>query len=329
MDIGWACDFDLDIDILLQLQHFRNGFGEGLAGFLSQMTYLAESKTVLVIMALIYWGFSKKFGTFLLMGWNANRLVNGFLKITVCAYRPWIRDARIKPFGNAIKTATGYSFPSGHSTNAASVYGGGMLWKEFPGTLRILLGLFIVLVPLSRLYLGVHTPQDVLCGTAISLLTMWLTLKLLRWLEASPKNDWIVSCIGIILAAALTAYAAFKSYPADYNAKGKLLVDGMKMAGDTFKCAGWVSAFGLGWLLERRLIGFSTDVPGCVKAARIVAGMLGYYAVTLILVPLLKKWLPPGAMAVASCFLQMFYIVFVFPLVFNCFENWQKRKHSD
>ena len=43
-------------------------------------------------MAVLYWGFNKKLGTFLLMGWSANRLLNGFLKITVCAYRPWIRN---------------------------------------------------------------------------------------------------------------------------------------------------------------------------------------------------------------------------------------------
>ena len=140
----------MDIDILLRLQAFRNGAGGVLADFLSEMTYLGESGTVLVIMAIIYWGISKRFGTFLLMGWSANRLVNGFLKITVCAYRPWIRDARILPFGDATVTATGYSFPSGHTTNTASVYGGGMLWKRFPKGLRLMLGLMVVLVGFSR-----------------------------------------------------------------------------------------------------------------------------------------------------------------------------------
>lgn len=319
-------DFDLDIDILLALQHFRNGVGDVFADFLSKMTYLADSKTVLVIMAVIYWGFSKRFGTFLLMGWNANRLINGFLKITVCAYRPWIRDPHILPYGDSIKTATGYSFPSGHSTNAASVYGGGMLWKEFPGILRILLGLIVVLVPFSRLYLGVHTPQDVLGGIAVGLLTMWLTLKMIRYLERRPEKDRVVLWIGIVLAAALAGYAAFKHYPADYDKEGKLVVDGMKMAFDTFKCVGWVSAFAIGWILERRLIGFSTDIPGVRKATRIVAGLLGYYAVSLILIPLFRKCLAGNAAAVVSSFLQMFFIVFIFPLIFHFFEERQERK---
>ena len=315
----------MDIDILLLLQEFRNGIGGVFADFLSKMTHLADSKTALVIMAVIYWGISKKFGTFLLMGWNANRLVNGFLKITVCAYRPWIRDARIVPFGNSVKTATGYSFPSGHSTNAASIYGGGMLWKDFPGILRILMAVIVILVPFSRLYLGVHTPQDVLCGTAFSLLTMWLILKLMRGLENHPEKDWIVLGIGILLSIALGAYAGFKPYPADCNAKGELLVNGMKMARDTFKCVGWVSGFLIAWILERRLIGFSTDIPGVVKATRIVAGLLGHYAVSLILVPLVKGWLAGTPGTVASCFIQMFYIVFLFPLIFNSLEKRQTK----
>lgn len=311
----------MDINILLTLQEFRNGIGGILADFLKQITYLADSKTVLVIMAVVYWGVSKKFGTFLLMGWNANRLVNGFLKITVCAYRPWIRDARIRPFGNAIRSATGYSFPSGHSTNSASVCGGGMLWREFPGTLRILFGVVVVLVPFSRLYLGVHTPQDVICGTVIGLLVMWLTMKLLLKIEKHPEKDWIVPAVGLVLAAALGAYAALKPYPRDYDAAGKLLVDGAKMANDTFKCVGWVSGFLIGWLLERRFVGFSTDVPGTRKAARIVAGVPGYYAVSLIPAALLKNLWAKPAVTTATCFIQMFCIVFVFPLVFKCLEG--------
>ena len=84
----------LDISILLVLQDFRNGPGAFLAGFLSKMTWLGEINTVIVIMALIYWCVSKDFGTYILMGWSGNRLVNGMLKVTACVYRPWIRDAR-------------------------------------------------------------------------------------------------------------------------------------------------------------------------------------------------------------------------------------------
>ena len=151
----------MDISILLALQTFRNATGDVFTPFFTKMSYIGEMEVVLSIMAVIYWCVSKKYGNYLLMGWSANRILNGFLKVTACAYRPWIRDARIVPEADALKAATGYSFPSGHSVNAASLYGGGMIRKEFPKILRIFFGLIVVLIAFSRIYLGVHTPQDI------------------------------------------------------------------------------------------------------------------------------------------------------------------------
>ena len=57
--------------------------------------------------------------------------------------------------------------------------------------------------------------------------------------------------------------------------------------------------------------------------------MLGYYVLNLIFIPLLKPGLGPGAFAVAASFLQMFYIVFFVPLIFYCFEKWQKHRRKN
>lgn len=310
----------MDMEILLWLQEFREGAGSFLSEFLAKMTFLGELNTVLVIMAVLYWGVHKELGAYLLMGWSGNRLVNGVLKVSFCSYRPWIRDPRILPYGNSMNTATGYSFPSGHSMNAATVYGGGMLRRDFPRALRITLGLIVALVALSRLYLGVHTPQDVLVGAAAGILVMALTLRLMRWTEAHPEKDWLVVCIGLALAAAVALFAALKSYPEDYDAAGKLIVDGAKMANDTFKGVGWCAAFLVGWVLERRFVGFSTELPLPRRLARIVVGLLGFYAVSLILIPLLKSWIPGPAGTVITCFLQMFYVSFLFPFCAQRFE---------
>ena len=303
----------MDMEFLLILQQFREGAGKVLSEFLAKMTFLGELNTVLVIMAVIYWCVSKDFGTYLLMGWSGNRLVNGVLKVTACAYRPWIRDARIVPYGNSMTTATGYSFPSGHSMNAASAYGGVVVRRDVPRALRVILGAVVVLVAFSRCYLGVHTPQDVLVGMAAGMLVMWLTVRLMRWVAEHPQKDLWVAAIGILLAVAVAAYAALKSYPEDYDATGKLLVDGTKMANDTFKGVGWCMAFLVGWILERRFVNFTTDVPWLQKLTRLAGGLLGYYAVSLILVPLIKGWIPGFAGTLTSCFFQMFYVSFLFP----------------
>ncbi len=51
-----------------------------------------------------------------------------------------------------------------------------------------------------------------------------------------------------------------KPYPIDYNEAGELIVDGAKMANDTFKGIGWCSAFLIGWFLEKRYVGFTTKL---------------------------------------------------------------------
>lgn len=303
----------MDINILLALQEFREGAGAFLTDFFQKMSFIGEMNVVLIIIGAIYWCVSKEFGNYLLMGWNGSRVVNGFLKVTVCAYRPWIRDARILPNSEAKATATGYSFPSGHSMNAASLYGGGAIRKDLPRALRIVLGLIVVLIAFSRNFLGVHTPQDILVGVAAGLLVMWLTGRLLKWIEAHPGKDILVMCVGIAIAVAVAVYAALKSYPEDRDAAGKLLVDGAKMANDTYKGVGWAIGYLAGWVLERRLIGFSTDVPMAARVTRFVAGILSFYAVSLIITPLIKSWIPGVTGTILSCFLQMFYVTFLFP----------------
>ena len=54
--------------------------------------------------------------------------------------------------------------------------------------------------------------------------------------------------------------------------------------------------------------------------------MLGYYAVSLILIPLLRKHLANPAFTLIACFLQMFFIVFLFPFIFKWFEKWKERR---
>lgn len=312
----------MDMSFLLLQQAFRNGSGFFLVDFMKKMTFFGELNTTLVILAIIYWCISKDLGTYLMMGWSGNRIANGFMKITVCAYRPWIRDSRIIPHGDAITTATGYSFPSGHTMNAGTVYGGtAMYGKNFSKPSKIMLYLIVVLVALSRTFLGVHTPQDVLVGMASSLLVMWLTLKLTRWIAEKPEKDKLVACIGFVLAIALGLYAALKSYPVDYDSNGKIIVEGAKMANDTFKAVGWVSAFLTGWILERRFVGFSTDISKERRFSRGIFGIMGYYAVTFVLNTLLKKWIPGPAGTILTCFLQMFYITFLFPWIMKKAES--------
>lgn len=319
----------MDIDVLLVLQSFREGPGSVFTEFLSKMSWFGEMNVTLIIMGLIYWCVSKETGTYLLMGWSGNRIVNGVLKVSLCTYRPWVRDARIVPDTAAMEAATGYSFPSGHSMNAASLFGGLAIKRKTTNGLRILCWIVLGLIAFSRIFLGVHTPQDILVGAGVGVLVMFLTGKLLMWLEAHPNKDIIVAVIGILVAVAAAAFSALKPYPVDYDAAGNLLVDGLKMANDTFKAVGWLSAFLAGWVLERRFVDFTTETTVQQRFIRLAGGLLGYYVIHLIINPLLKAAVAGFAGTVVTCFIQMFYIVLLFPAIIKVAERKVAERKRD
>ena len=307
----------MDINYLLWLQGFREKYGSYFTGFFLKMTFWGELSTTLLVIAAVYWCLSKKYGTYLLLGFHANRLMNGIMKITVCAYRPWIRDPRVLPDETALVTATGYSFPSGHTTNAGVIFGSAVVDRRFRKGFRVLMLAFALAVGFSRNYLGVHTPQDVVVGLGVSIAMMAAMLKLSEVIGRNPS--WDIRLVIILLSAAvlIAVYAFIKPYPEDYDETGQLIVDGLKMANDTLKAVGYSAGFSIGWILERRFVKFTTDIDLKTRLARFVGGLLGFYIFNLILSACVSALLPKPAATTINCALVMFYIVFLWPLLFS------------
>ena len=118
----------MDIEYLLYLQQFRETVGSILTPLMNAVTKLSAGFLPIAMMCMIYWAFDRKAGRKILAGLGGGLFINGFLKLTFCVYRPWIRDTRILPYGDSKTAATGYSFPSGHTTRATAMFGGSGLW---------------------------------------------------------------------------------------------------------------------------------------------------------------------------------------------------------
>lgn len=86
--------------------------------------------------------------------------------------RPFVSDAGIAPI---IKTPSSSSFPSGHSATAAA--GAITLSTVYPALMPVF-ALAALLVALSRIYLGVHYPLDVLAGALIGVASAIAVLAL-------------------------------------------------------------------------------------------------------------------------------------------------------
>ena len=262
----------MDIEILLWFQSFRELTSTWLSSFFSFITTIAVDYYILVPLLIMFWTIDKKKGSKMLLTWGTCLGIGAFLKCTFCIYRPWVRDARINPPDSIKAGATGYSFPSGHSFSAGGFWNGLLVtYKKYKG-LVVFSVLMVLVTMFSRLYFTVHTPQDVLVGVAISLVSAFGIARLYDWIEAKPNRDIIVLITVTILMIALLCYTYFKSYPMDYDANGVLLVDPKKLTVDGFKDPGRFYGIVLGWFIERRFIKFNVEGTAYQKVMRSLVG---------------------------------------------------------
>lgn len=152
----------LELNILRAIEGIRNGFLNGLFEFI---TMLGEETLLIVLMAVIYFMYDKSLAKRMFfitaISLSLNCIVKNFVK-------------RPRPFTRGIScvredTATGYSFPSGHTQTFATWSNGFAFYLK---NKRLLITAFIlsILVGFSRMYLGAHYPSDVVFGLILGLL---------------------------------------------------------------------------------------------------------------------------------------------------------------
>lgn len=156
--------FSGEIVFLQYLSALRTEFLNKLFTFI---TFFGEETLLIVFLAILYFAWDKRLArriTFLTL---TSLTVNGILKNIVALPRPFASGAVtcVRP-----ETATGYSFPSGHTQTAATwSFSLAAAWKK--KSLWVLAVIVTLAVGASRLYLGAHYPSDVVVGAALGVLT--------------------------------------------------------------------------------------------------------------------------------------------------------------
>ncbi len=269
---------NFQIDYLIFLQNFRALTENKFDNFFIFMTKFGEILIPLVIIAIFYWCINKKQGAFLLLSTGVAEVFNQFLKMTACIYRPWILSSKIQPSAEVLKTAGGYSFPSGHTSMATSLFGGIALLKPTKLIIPLML-IIIALVAFSRNYLGVHTIQDIVFGFLISLIVMLSIFCAFKKAENHKHGSLIILLLGSVFAFALLLYIHFKSFPLDY-VNGALLVDPEKMKPSSYLYAGYTFGACLGWFIEKKFINF--EMPKSKKES-IIRAIIGAIPLIILL----------------------------------------------
>lgn len=231
----------MELSIIRAIQSIANPV---LDLFFTAVTILAEQNTVVIVIAVLFWCVDKRRGERMGFCVFLALLLGNGLKNVFLFPRP-IGEVGIRTL--RAETATGYSFPSGHSVTAGAVYTSVYRFAN-RRAVRVFCAAVIPLVMFSRLYLGVHYPKDVLVGAALGVgcafVGLWLTER---------REDPLPVYLG-----ALAVVLIFLFFP---------------LSEDFVKALGSFAGFIAGVLFERRFVNFSTEAPLPRKILRAAVGL--------------------------------------------------------
>jgi len=230
-----------------------------------------------------------------------------------------VLDENFTVVGNAKEAATGYSFPSGHSQSSVGTLGG-IAAVTKTKWLKITCIVLAVLVPFSRMYLGVHTPADVLVGSGLALVLLFALKPVI--FKGGDKAMWILIGSMLALAAAFLAYVELYPFPTDMDLHN--MESGIKNAYTLLGCLLGVCVV---YAVDSKWLKFQTDA---IWWAQILKAVLGLGVVLLVKegmrAPL--EWMFSGHLAsraVRYC-LVVITAGIVWPLSFCWFAKLGKKE---
>ena len=152
------------------MESIRTGF---LTALFEGITILGEETLIILLVVALWFAVDGKLAQKVFFVTICSTGLNGVVKNIAQVPRPF--DKGITPVRQ--ETATGYSFPSGHTQNFATVstFFAIKFKKQW---FTILVSILIAMVAFSRLYLGVHYPSDVLVGMISGIFMAFLGEKI-------------------------------------------------------------------------------------------------------------------------------------------------------
>jgi membrane-associated phospholipid phosphatase len=267
-----------------------------LDGFMEAVTFLGTIEFYILFIPLLYWCIDQKLGLRTLFILILTDAPASYFKQLFHQPRPyWIGGVE------ALAEETSYGIPSSHASNTLAVWGliASTAKKSWLWTLSILL---VLLIGLSRLYLGVHFPQDVLGGWLLGLAMLLVFLKyesrFLDWWNQKTINTqiWLgfLFSIALILVGMLVV-ALISAFPdplewAQYATEARNISHYLTLGGFLFGAVAGV-------VLMQKHAPFKVDGSVLQKAGRYIVGILGLFALYLGLDLLFALLAPDASLA--------------------------------
>jgi glycerophosphoryl diester phosphodiesterase/membrane-associated phospholipid phosphatase len=245
-----------------------------LVPVMAAVTFLGDEEFYLLLLPLLYWAVSRRFGIRLGAMLLLTASVNGLLKLTFTTPRPSFLQPELGKV-----TETSFGVPSGHAQNAAAIWG--LLAasvRRWP--VRIALVGLIVLIGFSRFFLGVHFLEDLWVGWAVGAVLLMLLLLLegpvVRWWLRLTTTDRmlaaVVASLAIVAPAMLLAGRLVNVAFPWPGLPDPLVATG---ASHVVTPAATLAGFGIGLALLLERGGFDHRGPRGQRVVRVLAGLVG------------------------------------------------------
>ena len=233
--------------------------------FMLFITKFGEEEAFLIAALVVFWCISKNIGYYILSIGFIGTITNQFMKLWFRVPRPWEIDPNFSILEQAKQAATGYSFPSGHTQCAVGTFGALCVTTKRQW-LRAAALLIAVFVPISRMYIGVHTPADVGAAALIAI----LLLAFLHPISKPGKEQMFAILLGLmfLLNIAYLLFVELYAFPQDVAPHH--LLSGKESA---YTFLGAIVGFVFVYLADKKWINFETEAVWWAQILKVVIGL--------------------------------------------------------
>lgn len=281
----------------------------GLNELMLLITQLGEETAFLVAALIVFWCVDKKKGYYVMAVGFLGTMFNQILKLACRVPRPWVLDPNFTILEQAREAAAGYSFPSGHTTSAVGTFGCLAVIAERKWWRNLCIAL-AVLVGFSRMYVGVHTPADVLVGAATALVLIWMLKK--PTLHGGIREMKGVIAAMVAVSVIFLLYVSFWHFPADMDLHN--MESGTKNA---YTMIGCLTGVAIVYLVDIKYLHFPEKAVWWVQIIKIAVGLGLVLAVKEGLRAPLELLLPVYPARAVRYFLIVVMAGAIWPMSFN------------